>query len=103
MTAAAKKNAASQMKSRYSTLMSVPSGDDVVDGPPGVERMGGRGVRAAQVATVDRGQRLGRRVPLAGDRVDLLTELEVLVEDVLGDASDLEVHHRVVLPAEFGT
>src|SRR5690606_9867027 len=95
-------------KTRASTFMSDPSPGSVHSARSrtgeavGVERLGGRGSRAAQLAAVHLLQRFGGGVRLAGLLVHRTAQLHVLVVLVRRQCSQLEVHHRVVGTAQLG-
>src|SRR5882757_10932976 len=105
-----KKNAVQISKIRDSTFIALPLPFRSAAGSlrrralvaVGVERIGGDGLRRAQLTAVQRGQRLARGVRYAGDRVVLGTQLQVSAVEVGSQRPDLEVHRGVVAAAQLG-
>src|SRR3954471_21261116 len=62
----------------------------------GGERVGGGGLRSAQLPAVEGAERLPCRVRSARGRVDLRAQRDPPVEQLRRKGPDLEVHHRVV-------
>src|SRR4030088_3807536 len=100
--AAMKKKTVMISKMRDSTFMaclSAPRGDRLgrrALRAVGVERVGGVGLGCAQLAAVERAQRLAGGIERTRGRVDLLAQRDPPVVQRRAQGPDLEVHHGVV-------